>query len=101
MTPTLKNAGNSVIRPLASVKIFDTGGKVIADVPEIEPLPILAGSELNQAVLIEKALEPGNYTVKYHIDFQDGGKPTEGVTDLIVTAGSQIALKKKQPPQKP
>ena len=100
VTPTLKNEGNSVIRPLASVKVFDTEGKVVADLPEIEPLPILAGSEMNQAVLIEKALAPGTYTVKYHIDFQDGGKPTEGVTDLVIKGVSQIASS-KQTPQKP
>ena len=41
ITPTLKNAGNSVIRPTASVKIMDSTGKTVAELPEIEPLPVL------------------------------------------------------------
>ena len=58
-----------MIRPTASVKVLDSEGKVVADLPQIEPLPILGGSESQQAVLIEKTFPPGNYTVKYRIDF--------------------------------
>ena len=92
VTPTLKNDGNSMIRPLASLRVLDADGKVVADVPEIEALPILGGSETKQPVKLAKNLAPGNYTVKYRVDFQDGGKVTEGVTDLVVKAtGPQIA----------
>jgi len=91
VTPTLKNNGNSMIRPVASVKILDTAGNLVADLPEIEPLPLLAGAELKPSILVAKALAPGNYTVKYLIDFHDGGKATEGVTDLVVKAFPQIA----------
>ena len=98
VTPTLKNGGNSMIRPVASVKVLDTEGKVVADIPAIETLPILAGSETKQAVTIGKNLAPGNYTVKYRVDFQDGGKATEGVTDLVVKATvPQIASSAKDP----
>ena len=98
ITPTLKNAGNSMIRPLASLKVLDAAEKVVADIPEIEPLPILAGSETKQPVTIGKTLAPGNYTVKYRVDFQDGGKATEGVTDLVVKATApQIASSAKDP----
>jgi len=76
VTPTFKNEGNTMIRPLASVKIFDAEGKIVADVPDLEPLPILAGSETKQPLLIGKNLPPGNYTVKYRVDFQDGAKTT-------------------------
>jgi hypothetical protein len=91
VTPMLKNDGNSMIRPLASLKVLDSEDRIVADIPKIEPLPILAGSEMNQSVLIDKTLAPGLYTVKYRIDFQDGGKAIEGITDLVVKTAPQIA----------
>jgi methionine-rich copper-binding protein CopC len=96
--PTLKNEGNSMVRPTASVKVVDADGKTVADIPELEPLPVLAGSETDQAVRIDKALPPGNYTVKFRIDFQDGAKATEAVTDLVVKA-PQIANSAKPIPK--
>lgn len=94
VTPTLKNEGNSMIRPTASLKIVDADGKLVADLPESESLPILAGSELNQGVRIEKSLPSGSYTVKYRVDFQDGNKAIEGITDLVVKTPAQIANSK-------
>ena len=84
VTPTLRNAGNSVVRPLAALTITDPAGRVVAEVPEAESLPVLANSELAQAVRIPKRLAPGLYTVKYRVDFQGHGKTTEGVTELVV-----------------
>ena len=84
VTPTLKNEGNSVIRPIASVKVADSAGRAVAELPEGESLPVLGGSQLSQQLLIEKTLPPGAYTVRYRVDFQNGGKVTEGVTDLVV-----------------
>ncbi len=100
VTPTLKNEGNSMIRAIADVKVLDNDGKVVANAPDLEPLPILAGAEVSQPVTISKTLAPGIYTVKYRIDFQDGGKVTEGITDLIVKTTPQIAQAEK-PSQKP
>ena len=84
VTPLLKNAGNSVIRPLTSLKITDTNGVAIAELPQKESLPLLGGSELIQAVVLETRLAPGTYNVKYRVDFQDGNRPTEGITELVV-----------------
>jgi hypothetical protein len=84
VTPTLKNSGNSVIRPTASLKIADATGKIVVELPEIEPLPVLGNSEMSQPLVIDKVLPPGAYSVKYKIDFQDGGKATEGIIDLVV-----------------
>lgn len=98
ITPTLKNDGNSVIRPAASVKVLDAAGKIVAEIPEIEPLPVLGGSSTSQPIYLENTLQPGKYSVKYRIDFQDGGKPIEGVTDLIVKtekSSTQIASEDK------
>ena len=93
VTPTLRNEGNSMVRPVASVKVMDAEGRVVAEVPDIEPLPILAGAALKQPVVIDKILAPGRYTVSYRIDFQDGAKAIEGVTDLnVMTNAEKIAI---------
>lgn len=84
VTPTLKNEGNTMIRPLASVKVIDSGGRTVAELPESESLPVLGGATLRRPHTIERTLAPGTYTVKYRVDFQDGGKVTEGITDLTV-----------------
>src|SRR5215204_6086900 len=85
VTPLLKNAGNSVIRPLTSLKVTDSSGVAIAELPQKESLPLLGGAELLQPLVLESRLAPGTYTVKYRVDFQDGSRPTEGVTELVVT----------------
>src|SRR5207237_3641148 len=77
--PTFKNDGNSVIRPTASLSIFNSEGKSVAEISEIEPLPVLGNSVISQATLVDKELPPGIYTVKYKVDFQDGSRATEGV----------------------
>jgi hypothetical protein len=82
--PTLKNQGNSVVRPLTSIKVTDGSGHIVAELPEQESLPVLSGTELVQPVKIEAVLAPGVYSVKYQVDFQDGSRPTQGVTDLVV-----------------
>jgi hypothetical protein len=84
VTPLLKNAGNSVIRPLTSLKVTDSSGVAVAELPQKESLPVLGGAELRQPVVLETRLAPGTYTVKYRVDFQDGSRPTEGVTELVV-----------------
>jgi methionine-rich copper-binding protein CopC len=84
VTPLLKNAGNSVVRPLTSLKVTNSAGVSVAELPQKETLPLLGGAELAQPVVLETRLAPGTYTVKYRIDFQDGSRPTEGVTEFVV-----------------
>ena len=84
VTPLLKNAGNSVIRPLTSLKVTDSSGASLAELPQKESLPLLGGAELIQPLVLETRLGPGSYNVKYRVDFQDGSRPTEGVTELVV-----------------
>src|ERR671927_174480 len=84
VTPLLKNSGNSVIRPLTSLKVTDSSGVSIAELPQKESLPVLGGAELQQPLVLETRLAPGTYTVKYRVDFQDGSRPTEGVTELVI-----------------
>jgi len=84
VTPLLKNAGNSVIRPLTSLKVTDSAGVAVAELPQKESLPVLGGAELLQPLVVETHLAPGTYTVKYRVDFQDGSRPTEGITEVVI-----------------
>src|SRR5829696_3041283 len=86
VTPLLKNSGNSVIRPLTSLKVTDSSGVAVAELSQKESLPLLGGAELLQPLMLESRLAPGTYTVKYRVDFQDGSRPTEGVTELVIPA---------------
>jgi hypothetical protein len=99
VTPSFKNDGNSMVRPLGSLKISDAEGKTVAELNDIESIPVLGGAELNRPFLLTQSLSPGNYTVKYRVDFQDGERATEGVTDLVVRSPLKIAA--TTPPQKP
>lgn len=91
VTPLLKNAGNSVVRPLTSLKVTDSAGIAVVELPQKESLPLLGGAELLQPLVLDTRLAPGTYNVKYRVDFQDGSRPTEGVTELVVPR-SQPAL---------
>lgn len=84
VAPTLRNSGNSVIRPVAALAITDAAGKIVVQVPEGETLPVLANSELTHPVQIPQTLPPGQYSVSYRVSFQGYGKATEGVTKLVV-----------------
>jgi hypothetical protein len=88
VTPFLKNAGNSVIRPLTSLRVTDSFGLSVVEVPQRESLPLLGGSELVQPLVVETRLTPGTYNVKYRVDFQDGSRPTEGITELVIPQAS-------------
>jgi hypothetical protein len=86
VTPLLKNSGNTVVRPLTSMRVTDSTGVSVAELPQKESLPLLGGAELVQPLVVESRLAPGTYTVKYRVDFQDGSRPTEGVTELVIPA---------------
>ena len=91
VTPLLKNAGNSVVRPLTSLKVTNTAGVSVVDLPQKESLPLLGGAELAQPLVVETRLVPGTYNVKYRVDFQDGSRPTEGITELVIPATQQAS----------
>lgn len=84
VTPRLKNDGNSHVRPTYSIKILDQRGGIVAETADTESLPVLAKSEMEMPVSIEKLLPAGNYSVRYRVSFGDGGALTEGQTDLLV-----------------
>jgi hypothetical protein len=84
VTPTLKNEGNSHLRPLHSVKIVDREGQTVAEMPESESLPVLAGSETSRTLVIQKFIPPGTYSVRYRVNFKDGNAITEGQVELVV-----------------
>ncbi|HEY9232937.1 MAG TPA: hypothetical protein VIS78_12350 [Blastocatellia bacterium] len=84
VVPTIKNTGNSRIRPQHSIKVVDARGAVIAEMPEIESLPILGASTVSRPLRIDKPIAPGSYSVIYRVDFKDGSPLVEGQTDLSV-----------------
>ncbi len=84
VTPTLRNTGNSALRPTYAVKIVDAAGRSVAEIAEGESMPLLGGAELRQPLRLEQSLPPGAYTVRYTVDFQDGSRAIEGVTSLTV-----------------
>jgi hypothetical protein len=84
VTPTLKNEGNSHLRPLHSVKIVDREGQIVAEMPESESLPVLAASETSHTLVIQKFMPPGTYSVRYRVNFKDGNAITEGQVELVV-----------------
>lgn len=88
VTPVLKNKGNTHVRPVYSIKLLDKNGAVVADYPDTESLPVLAGSETEIPVLIEKALPAGSYSVQYRVKFSENGPVTEGHAALVVAEQS-------------
>jgi hypothetical protein len=84
ITPTLKNEGNSHLRPLHSAKVLDRAGRIVAEMPETESLPVLAGSETSRTMVIQKSIPPGTYSVRYRVNFKDGNAITEGQVELVV-----------------
>jgi P pilus assembly chaperone PapD len=91
ITPLLKNAGNSVVRPLTSLRVTDSSGVAVAELPQTESIPLLGGAELQQSLVLETRLAPGTYNVKYRVDFQDGSRPTEGITELVIPASQRTS----------
>ncbi|HEV2765528.1 MAG TPA: hypothetical protein VGV38_21270 [Pyrinomonadaceae bacterium] len=84
VTPTLRNEGNSVVRPVTSLTVKDSTGRVLAHLPEGESLPVLGHATLSQPIRLRQTLPPGKYSVTYRVDFQGHGKTTEGITDLVI-----------------
>lgn len=84
VTPRLENSGNSHIRPTYSIKVLDQQGQTVAETAETEALPVLAKSDMEMPVIIEKKLPAGNYSVRYRVKFDDGGAVTEGQADMLV-----------------
>jgi hypothetical protein len=82
--PTLKNEGNSHVRPAHSVKVINSKGAIVAELLNNESSPILSGFETDLSLRIEKALPPDTYSVRYRVDCKDGSGIVEGQTDLVV-----------------
>jgi hypothetical protein len=96
VTPLLKNSGNSVIRPLTSLRVMNGAGKAVLELPQAETLPLLGGSELMEPLVVQARLAPGTYTASYRVDFQDGSRPTEGVTEFVIRE-SQVTSNAPKP----
>ena len=83
VTARLKNIGNSRIRPVCSARVTDLAGMVVAEIENLEPLPLLGGNEMDMPVMFQKVLPSGTYTVQFRADFGEGDI-VEGQTPLVV-----------------
>lgn len=88
VTPRLRNKGNTHVRPIYAIKLLDQGGVTVAESPETELLPVLADSETEIPLVIEKTLPAGNYSVRYRVKFSETGPVTEGRAELVVSEQS-------------
>lgn len=88
VTPRLRNRGNTHVRPIYAIKLLDQNGVTVAECPETESLPVLADSETEIPLLIEKSLSAGSYSVRYRVKFSENGAVTEGRADLVVAEQS-------------
>jgi hypothetical protein len=85
ITPKLKNEGNSHIRPLQGYELLDKDGRIVASQEPSEGYPVLGNSEYSPVLAVDKKLEPGEYSVRYRVDFRDGsGKVVEGRKAVVV-----------------
>ena len=84
VTPRLENSGNSHIRPTYSIKVFDQRGITVLETVETESLPVLANSQMEMPITIEKRLPAGNYSIRYRVRFDVDGPVTEGQADMLV-----------------
>jgi hypothetical protein len=88
VTPRLRNKGNTHVRPIYAIKLLDQSGVAVAECPETESLPVLADSETEIPLTIEKTLPVGSYSVHYRVRFSENGPVTEGRADVVVAAPS-------------
>lgn len=83
VTPSFKNEGNSHVRPVCSIKVVDQAGVIVAEMSNIELLPVLATSEIDIPVMVDVSLGEGSYQVRCRVDF-GYGEVIEGRTDLVI-----------------
>ena len=98
LTPTLHNEGNSHLRPVQSFEILDGAEQVVASQAKSETYPVLGGTDYRPALKLDRALPPGEYSLRYHVDFRDGSnKVVEGRKALTVpeAAPAKKAASKK------
>lgn len=88
VTPVLRNKGNAHVRPIYSIRLLDKNGVTIVESPETESLPVLAGTETEIPLLLEKTLSAGSYSVRYRVKFSENGPVTEGQAEVVVAEQS-------------
>lgn len=95
--PTLKNEGNTRLRPVQSWQLVDAAGTVVAEQAPSEGYPVIAGAQYRPTFKVDKRLPPGEYSVRYRVDFKDGtGKVVEGRKAVTIPAAALPAKKKNK-----
>jgi hypothetical protein len=86
VTPSLRNEGNTHLRPVQSFQVVDGSGKVVLEQQPSESFPVLGGTATSRPLVLSQQPTPGEYSLRYRVDFKDGGKVVEGRTKLVVPA---------------
>lgn len=84
--PTLKNEGNVHLRPVQSFQLLDAAGNVVAEQTPADAAPVMANAHSQQVLTVTRPLPPGEYSLRYRVDFKDGGKVIEGRTRVRIPA---------------
>ncbi len=101
VTPTISNTGNSHVRPTHSYKVLGEGDKVVAEFSQPEGFPILRESVASPQLVAPAQLPPGEYQVRYRVDFADGSPIKEGRTHFTVGVTTPDAPKPAPDAKKP
>ena len=96
IVPTIKNTGNSAIRPTYSVKVVAGDNQTVFERTSVEAPAVLAQSVQSRPVTLQTELAPGNYKVIYKVNFNDGNQTVEGVTKFTVPIKPNEKIAKKQ-----
>jgi len=84
--PVLKNEGNTRVRPTQTLELVDAKGTVLHSTTVGTTTPVLAHSEFQPTLAIDKLPPPGEYSLRYRVDFQDGSKVIEGRKAITIPA---------------
>lgn len=90
--PTIKNSGNSALRPAYTLKIVSESNETVFESELTQAQAVLGQSVQSRSIKLESELVPGNYKVFYKVNFNDGNPVVEGVTSFTVTAKSRVNL---------
>lgn len=82
--PTLQNEGNTRLRPDHTLQLVNAKDEVLFESTAKSSTPVLAGATYQPVLTIDKLPPPGEYTLRYRVDFKDGSKVIEGRKPVVI-----------------
>lgn len=92
--PTIKNTGNSAVRPTYSLKIVSADNETVFEKTAVESPAVLGQSIQSRPIALQTELNPGKYQVFYKVNFNDGKPSVEGITNLTVPVKPRVNIAK-------